>query len=749
MFKKLAQEKGSALLLTLLILSSIFLVVFISADLVTSGIKMSRTQMHSSRAYFAAESGAERVTWEFSKNSFDTATCDTGECIKFSAYPLVCQECDNDTKVSLTNGSEYEVSVATSSPDLIMVSTGDYSGVKRAIELNFGTKASSSVSSPVCTDECFNGEVGCVGDSRWRCVIQGDGCYDQVVEEDCSSIGESCFEGVCSSWLAIDNCVELQAIGKDNVWVSGTCQGSCKYASYPLDADYIVTKNIDCSPTNPSNANWNEDVWPGTEGFEPIGLESVGDFRGAFNGSSYTISDLYMNRDYITSSEIGLFSNASNATFKDVALSNFDIIVETSGTIKVSLGALVGKIYDSEISSCSAYDIKIRLIGSGSIGGLAGTVSRKGLVSNSFVYNPDINVSGIPMSEDYGAGGLVGNLYRGVIQSSGVDGGSVSSEISAGGFVGFIDVSGSGAAGENPIIENSYSTASVQSNSNYYVSDFNGGGGFVGGILGGQLGDNITITDSFASGDVIGRGGFVGYIHHGNNASINIKNCYSTGNITNSDNESGGFIGALDGHYVTIEGCYSTGVADYGFAGFSDNHSTDIINSYWDLDVSGAAQGCERGASCATGLTTAEMESYATPSNEDNYNIWTFEDDANADWKLDEILRTGTETYYPCLSWQADGTCPIAQASVVVYACQDPAGGWNNDNAQLCTGDDAGLSADTDKTLVSTCTEETKCEYICGPGYIYEAGACVPFVCTPATFPMTFPVKFPICLSPG
>ncbi len=44
----------------------------------------------------------------------------------------------------------------------------------------------------------------------------------------------------------------------------------------------------------------------------------------------------------------------------------------------------------------------------------------------------------------------------------------------------------------------------------------------------------------------------------------------------------------------------------------------------------------------------------------------------------------------------------------------------------LCLDDDKGLSQNTARTLVQSCTMQTKCEYACNQGYHFENGACVP-----------------------
>lgn len=39
-------------------------------------------------------------------------------------------------------------------------------------------------------------------------------------------------------------------------------------------------------------------------------------------------------------------------------------------------------------------------------------------------------------------------------------------------------------------------------------------------------------------------------------------------------------------------------------------------------------------------------------------------------------------------------------------------------NAQICSGDGEGLSVDTTSTLVNSCTDTVKCEYVCNTGYV-------------------------------
>jgi len=56
---------GTALLMTILILNSIILISLAAAKLIFSGVTESNTQARSTKAYFAAEAGAERILYEY------------------------------------------------------------------------------------------------------------------------------------------------------------------------------------------------------------------------------------------------------------------------------------------------------------------------------------------------------------------------------------------------------------------------------------------------------------------------------------------------------------------------------------------------------------------------------------------------------------------------------------------------------------------------------------------------------------
>ncbi len=138
--KELAKNKqGSALLITVLILTSILTAAFGAANLVVSGIKMSGTQERSTVAYFAAEAGAERVLWEIRKNGFLVSGCDNtvNKYVFFGAGPGDPAICDSSEHgETLSNISSYSV-MYTSNLPITFVSAGSYAGVKRIVEIGY------------------------------------------------------------------------------------------------------------------------------------------------------------------------------------------------------------------------------------------------------------------------------------------------------------------------------------------------------------------------------------------------------------------------------------------------------------------------------------------------------------------------------------------------------------------------------------------------------------------------------------
>ncbi len=116
-------QRGSAIMLTIFILSAMMLIIFSSATIVVSGLKMGGVQSQSTRAYFAAEAGAERLLYDFRKtNAFDDLS-QLGQDNIFGT-------------TTLSTGSSYVVNYDHFNP-IIFTSIGIYENTRRSVELNF------------------------------------------------------------------------------------------------------------------------------------------------------------------------------------------------------------------------------------------------------------------------------------------------------------------------------------------------------------------------------------------------------------------------------------------------------------------------------------------------------------------------------------------------------------------------------------------------------------------------------------
>jgi len=134
---KIINNQGVVLFITLMIVASILVVSLGAASLVVSGIKMSRTQGYSTRAYFASEAGIERGLWVRRKGEFNFSDCaSSGECLDFSVSPVICGDC-NLTEQVLGNDSMYNVNYASSTTDMYISfkSVGDYQNTQRSLEI--------------------------------------------------------------------------------------------------------------------------------------------------------------------------------------------------------------------------------------------------------------------------------------------------------------------------------------------------------------------------------------------------------------------------------------------------------------------------------------------------------------------------------------------------------------------------------------------------------------------------------------
>ena len=120
--KKFLDKKGSALALTMFILAGMLVVAISGSYVVLLSVKAAGVQSQSTKAYFAAESGAERLLWEMRKNHW--------------TYNMPSQDTPVFSK-TLISGSKYNVYYIYF-PPLIFDSIGEFNNTKRSVQLRIG-----------------------------------------------------------------------------------------------------------------------------------------------------------------------------------------------------------------------------------------------------------------------------------------------------------------------------------------------------------------------------------------------------------------------------------------------------------------------------------------------------------------------------------------------------------------------------------------------------------------------------------
>ncbi len=185
------------------------------------------------------------------------------------------------------------------------------------------------------------------------------------------------------------------------------------------------------------------------KGWSPIGNDD-NKFTGSFDGNGYFIDSLYLNRPGQT--DCGLFGTISNATIKNLGVTNCDMAFGSSS------GALVGSAFNSSsISNCYAkgivngtgYNLQGALVGylnnsyvdkcytnctvTGDMntGGLIGIIDDESTVTNCFVLG---STSGYKYH-----GGITGDLASGTVENCYVTGVVSNNSSHIGAVIGYYD----------------------------------------------------------------------------------------------------------------------------------------------------------------------------------------------------------------------------------------------------------------------------------------------------------------------
>jgi len=112
------RQSGSALVLTMFIMAGMLIVAMSGAYVVFLGIKAGGIQAQSTKAYYAAEAGAERLLWELRQGGYSYAD-NPGELI---------------FQGDLAGGSRYDI-YFVEFPPLVFRSVGEYQSSKRSVEI--------------------------------------------------------------------------------------------------------------------------------------------------------------------------------------------------------------------------------------------------------------------------------------------------------------------------------------------------------------------------------------------------------------------------------------------------------------------------------------------------------------------------------------------------------------------------------------------------------------------------------------
>ena len=316
---------------------------------------------------------------------------------------------------------------------------------------------------------------------------------------------------------------------------------------------YELVNDLDFDTNGNGIADAGDEFWNNGAGWEPVG-SSANNFESKLYGNGYKILNLYINRLY--SDNIGLFGVVKNSTLDSIILENISVLGDEY------VAAVVGIANSSDITSCEV---------SGSI------TSRNSVV-----------------------GGVAGWLLN-----SSLDGCAVNGSVQSLGENSYWALAG-GIAGDG--FNSTIDTSEFHGD----VSATNGSSRYVGGLIG-LMTQNVTLTNSYASGTVsgyLGIGGAVGYVMSTGSSMAHVYSLASVSGINQS--LTGGLVGYA-------------------------NNTPAITTSYWDTDISG-----QNSSDGGTAKTTSELQCPTAPGDV------SCDPTIFADWDA-TVWDFGTSTDYPVL----------------------------------------------------------------------------------------------------
>ncbi|MDQ0167206.1 hypothetical protein J2S11_003131 [Bacillus horti] len=394
-----------------------------------------------------------------------------------------------------------------------------------------------------------------------------------------------------------------------------------------LDKHFILMNDINLETTPYSQG----------AGWEPIGSETS-PFLGSFNGDNHKITGLiiYRNAQYL-----GLFGYIRDATIRNVAVENVDILSGAGSYI----GALVGSVEGS--STILNTRSSGMVMGNSVVGGLIGRVGGTGEVISS---SSSVSISGVEIS----GGGLIGTVVGSANLATSA---YISDSFAIGNVVGKVGASNIGGLIGNILfteVERSYSTAGNVSGSTN-----------IGGLLGAagmsEVRESYSIN-SLVTGDYH-IGGLVGKTNQ-----TKFENTYTRSNIELTASIAkqfggAGYAGQIDSA-SSISFSYAAGElkgADEFLFGFSYENMVNrdrFFELYYDRDRSGLEN---KEDDIGVGLPTASLKDIAlfTRNAEHPWDptIWAIDPTINGGYPHFLPRSTSPETDIPAPAFVPD---PVA-----------------------------------------------------------------------------------------
>lgn len=140
---------GTAILMTVLILAGVLLTALAASDVVKNGLIMGRDRVYSTKAFFAAEAGAERVLYEVRQQDLleDPSDGGIGPCASgvdfcftaagdFNSCSVGCVA-PLQTDFELPNETSYTIGYEYSGGKNRIKCTGYYKDISRIVELTY------------------------------------------------------------------------------------------------------------------------------------------------------------------------------------------------------------------------------------------------------------------------------------------------------------------------------------------------------------------------------------------------------------------------------------------------------------------------------------------------------------------------------------------------------------------------------------------------------------------------------------